>query len=318
LTDTVLTLGDFRFVRFEIPESIPFGGDQKLIVHELVGGRRVIDAMGDAPLALEWSGYLVGASALPRALYLDGLRKAGKPLALRWSELSYTVLVKSFRPNYHLGYRIPYQITCEVVTDETAPVTTITTSSYEQAVADDAAAASALAAQVGHSGLTKAVSAITTALGKINKLAAAAQSEIAKVLQPIADARAQVAILLQQTGATLQSVGTLGGLVPGSPIAGQIANLTGQIGAIADQPRLLLLDRTLGRMSTNLGQINSGVRTLTTGGGNLFTLAANEYGDAMGWTAIAAANKLSDPEITGVATLVVPQFTNNTGGVLGG
>lgn len=318
MTDTVLTLGDFRFVRFEIPESIPFGGDQKLIVHELVGGRRVVDAMGEVPLALEWSGYLIGASALPRALYLDGLRKAGKPLPLRWSELSYTVVVKSFRPDYHLGYRIPYKITCEVVTDDTAPITTITTSSYEQAVADDAAAASALAASLSHNSLTAAVSAVTGALGKINSLAAAARSEIAAVLQPISDARAQIAILLQSTGATLQSVATLGGVVPGSTIAGQIANLTGQIGAVTDQPQLLLLDRTLGRMGTNLGQINSGVRTVTTGGGNLFTLASNEYGDAMGWTAIAAANKLTDPDISGVATLVIPPFSNHTGGVLNG
>ena len=54
--DTVLTLGDFEFARYEIPEQITFGGDQRLVVHELVGGTRVIDAMGRADAPLEWSG----------------------------------------------------------------------------------------------------------------------------------------------------------------------------------------------------------------------------------------------------------------------
>jgi hypothetical protein len=55
--NTTLTLGDFTFARYEIPERIPFGGDQQLNVHKLVGGVRVIDALGADPMPIEWSGF---------------------------------------------------------------------------------------------------------------------------------------------------------------------------------------------------------------------------------------------------------------------
>ena len=46
MPDLILQLGDFQFQQQEIPESIPFGGEQALAVHRLVGGVKVVDAMG--------------------------------------------------------------------------------------------------------------------------------------------------------------------------------------------------------------------------------------------------------------------------------
>ena len=57
---TTVTLGGFAFQDFEVPERIPAGGEQMLAIHKLVGGRRVIDAMGRDDAALEWSGYFLG------------------------------------------------------------------------------------------------------------------------------------------------------------------------------------------------------------------------------------------------------------------
>jgi len=45
-SDTTVNLGAFQFALFEIPEKIHWGGSQRTAVHELVGGKRVIDAMG--------------------------------------------------------------------------------------------------------------------------------------------------------------------------------------------------------------------------------------------------------------------------------
>jgi len=132
--DTTLTLGNFTFARYEIPEHIPFGGEQTLAVHKLVGGVRVIDAMGAAPAPIEWSGFFVGDAALERALYIDGLRKAGKPLPLLWSELSFNVLIQSFHCEFKRFYRIPYRIVCEVVEDLTAPVNVIAAPSADQLI----------------------------------------------------------------------------------------------------------------------------------------------------------------------------------------
>jgi hypothetical protein len=49
-------------------------------------------------------------------------------------------------------------------------------------------------------------------------------------------------------------------------------------------------------------------------GGNLFQLAANELGDATQWIRIAQLNGLSDPMLSGVMTLQIPDRDPNAGG----
>lgn len=46
--------------------------------------------------------------------------------------------------------------------------------------------------------------------------------------------------------------------------------------------------------------------TITTAGGDLFALAAEYLGDATQWIRIAQTNALSDPVLTGVVTLKIP------------
>ena len=43
-------------------------------------------------------------------------------------------------------------------------------------------------------------------------------------------------------------------------------------------------------------------------GDDLFRIAAEIYGDAMGWTLLARANGLSDPVIQADAVLTVPDY----------
>jgi nucleoid-associated protein YgaU len=60
--------------------------------------------------------------------------------------------------------------------------------------------------------------------------------------------------------------------------------------------------------------------TITVGGGNLFAMAAQAYGDATLWTRIAAANGLTDPWVSGIVTLSIPRAggRESNGGILGG
>lgn len=80
------------------------------------------------------------------------------------------------------------------------------------------------------------------------------------------------------------------------------------------------LQSILIEMQKNILLISQGAngQIITVNGTNLFVLAAKYYGDATLWTAIAQANGLTDPELQpGVPyTLVIPQITTNTGGVL--
>ncbi len=55
---------------------------------------------------------------------------------------------------------------------------------------------------------------------------------------------------------------------------------------------------------------------LTVAGGNLFSIAAAEYGDPSAWTTLAQANGLSDPFVVGIDTLTVPPTPGTTGGIL--
>lgn len=313
--DTTLQLGDFTFSRFEIPEHIPFGGDQKLIIHELVGGARVIDAMGATTVPIEWSGFFTGQFGLSRARYVDNLRKAGLPLQLAWSELSFNVLIKSFHCDFRNFYRIPYTIVCEVVSDLTKGADVLALPSIDDLINGDMTTANSLSGLIGDSTLTSLMSTLSTSVSAVSSFATAAQATLNGVLQPLAAVRTQANVLLTSATNTIQNVTTLGGILPNNPIANQSKALLGQISAVNQSPLLINLDRTLGRIQSNIGTVNNGGQTLTTVGGNLYTIASKLYGDAMSWTGIAAANKLTDPQLSGVQTLNIPPSASSTGGV---
>ena len=59
-------------------------------------------------------------------------------------------------------------------------------------------------------------------------------------------------------------------------------------------------------------------RVVSVAGGNLFQLAAQYLGDATKWYQIANANGMTDPILTGVQTLTIPQSSiASNGGILG-
>ncbi len=56
------------------------------------------------------------------------------------------------------------------------------------------------------------------------------------------------------------------------------------------------------------------MQTITIAGGNLFQLAAQYLNDATQWIRIAELNNLSDPMLSGVNTLLIPDLDPNAGG----
>lgn len=57
--------------------------------------------------------------------------------------------------------------------------------------------------------------------------------------------------------------------------------------------------------------------TLTTAGGNLFRIAAEQLGDATQWVRIAALNNLSDPMLQGLVTIELPDVDPTAVGGIG-
>ena len=115
MADTRLILGGVSFIDFEIPEEIPFGMKQHLITHKLIGGKRVVDAMGPDPDDIQWKGRFRGPSALGRARRIETLCASGVQVPLMFGGNFWLVVVSHFVPHYERFYEIPYEVTCHVV-----------------------------------------------------------------------------------------------------------------------------------------------------------------------------------------------------------
>jgi hypothetical protein len=116
-----VTLGSFVFKGFEVPQRAPFGGDQAMAIHKLIGGARVIDTMGRDDAAIKWEGLFLSPDADKRALQLDQLRVAGAPLVLSWGAHRNLVVIRSFLPVFERNNKVPYSIACEVLQDMANP-----------------------------------------------------------------------------------------------------------------------------------------------------------------------------------------------------
>lgn len=306
--------GDFAFSGYEVPEKIPFGGEQQLVEHELVGGTRVVDAMGRRDAPLEWSGIFIGSEALLRARTLDAMRVDGLPLGLTWSELAYTVVIKSLRADFERRYQIPYTISCTVVRDRTSPHAGWQ-ASVDDTIRGDMATAAALGTQVGDSKLTGLLGTLSGAIGSVSSFAKATQTTINSVLGPVGAVTAQVHTLIASSANTIANVATVGGILPNNPIAQQAARLTGQVTAMTQLPMLYQLQSVVGRIGSNVSNVGAPSQQVVTAGGNLFKLAATSYGDASEWTGIARANGMVDPQLSGVNTIKIPALPEGAKGV---
>jgi hypothetical protein len=60
------------------------------------------------------------------------------------------------------------------------------------------------------------------------------------------------------------------------------------------------------------------MHTITTVGGTLFHVAASQLNDATQWIRIAQLNNLSDPMLSGLVTLTLPDPDPNAGGGIAG
>ena len=256
--DTILQLsvvgGDnFAFSRFEIPEHIAFGGHQRLAVHEMVGGRRVVDAMGSSDMPLVWSGLFEGQTALSRARWLDNLRKSGKQAVVNWSELFYMVVVDEFVADFERFYRIPYHISMTVVQDLAQPVTAIASPGIDELIAADNSSAQGLGAQIGDGQLSTLLGSMDKAIKAVGSIAKATQAGVASVLGPVQAVQKRVQVLIGTVGKAA-NVATFGGVLPGNSVSQAASKLNSQIASATQLPALYNLNAVSGRMSKNLSR----------------------------------------------------------------
>lgn len=111
---TTVTLAFVRLQAFEVPAAIGFGGRQRLAVHDLPGGGRVIDVLGGADDEIVFGGIISGDGADTRAQLLDALRISGASVPLSWDEQYFIVIIAEAQFDYRKSWWIPYQLRCVV------------------------------------------------------------------------------------------------------------------------------------------------------------------------------------------------------------
>jgi len=151
MAEGALLLGPILFRDFELPERVRWGGEQRLTVHNLSGGVRVIDSLGRDDSDIVWSGVFSGDDAAARARALDLMRAEGRSWSLTWEWFFYTVVIARFEADYTRSNWIPYRVTCKVVRDETA-VAVEATVSLATSVLGDLASAQSLGSAVALGG----------------------------------------------------------------------------------------------------------------------------------------------------------------------
>jgi len=315
--DTVLRLGDFEFSNLEIPESLALGGAQRLAVHRFPGGAKNVQAMGADHAPLEWGGLFLGSTALERAKYLDFLRVQGAPLELTFFDSTYTVVIERFKFVVERYYKVGYSIGLEVVSDDSQPVETIAPSGFDAAIDADCDTMMGLGDLIGDSPLSGALSTLDTAVRSVGSFASATNATIQSVQGAIGAVAARVTTLTASVTNTIGSVSSVGGVLPGVPLVQTIGSMAAQVTATTQYPILQNLGSLATRMSRNVSMAQQGAsaRLVQVAGGNLFDVAAREYGDATRWIAIAQASGLTDAVISGVKTLQIPANPIDSGGV---
>lgn len=215
-----LVLGSVAFRDFEVPERIVFGGTQKLAVHELPGGGRVIDVMGAQNADLVWSGVFSGADAAERVRLLDGLRLLAAEVPLSWDVFAYTVIIERFEAEYTNPWWIPYHLVCKIVQDPVADMVAFGATLVSQVVSDLAVAATSVSLGAAQSAV--AVPGAGTQGSAANVVAVGAISSGQQDIETQMSAAGQT-LGSGSLGDSVSACGTLAGLSVARGYAGRAA-----------------------------------------------------------------------------------------------
>jgi hypothetical protein len=181
---TALVIGPLTLEGFEVPASVWIGGRQRLNVHQLINGSRVVDALGPDEGDISWEGMFSGSEATIRFRVLETMRRSGVAIPLVWNGFAYMVVIERLVARYQGPYWISYRIACCVVTDAAAVLVGMAVSAGSQAVADIASAGSfgvettALTSSLGSVPTVSSANAASVGAG-ISSTLASVNSELA-------------------------------------------------------------------------------------------------------------------------------------------
>jgi len=224
MSNVILTLGGVPFQDFEVPEQIRFGGGQRLAVHDLIGGGRVVDALGDDAGEVSFAGIFSGSDAAARAQALDAARATGAQVPLVWDGFFYTVVIAEFAAEYAKPWWIPFALRCAVVLDPAAVLAAVV-APVASLISSDISAAGGL---VSLASLPAGVLGDTSAAGL-----AAAQAQIATGISNTGGALSGNAVALSTAADPASGIAAMNAASANSAQLAGLAGLSGYVSRAA-------------------------------------------------------------------------------------
>jgi hypothetical protein len=112
-------IGDITLAGVEIPEKLEWGGKQHLAKFVQPGGVVNLFPLGISYHPISWRGYFSGADALTRSRSLYSMMVNASVVKMSWNDRMYSVIVSRYTASDTQPNWIPYQITVEILRDET-------------------------------------------------------------------------------------------------------------------------------------------------------------------------------------------------------
>lgn len=255
--DTFLALGGFVFLDpWSVPEKISAGGAHHLVTHKLIGGQRIITALGPDDDSIKWRGRFRGPAAVVSCQLLDVMRRSGKAVQLSYWTSSYLVVVRRFTWEFERFYEIPYEIECEVVQDLTATFWSGVSDTLDSLIDGDLGLAGGFGG--GVTSINQAMAAALTARAAVGTLQGA--SDLVGLISAVG------AVSAAATIASLAADGVglpIGGIVAGGDPGAMAGGLSATADAFTTAGAGAQTSGVAGRMAYNLdpgtGLIGGGV-----------------------------------------------------------
>lgn len=247
-----LVLGGITFEDFEIPEKINFGGRQHAAIHKLIGGNRVVDAMGPDPDDPSWSGRFRGPNAMDRAQALDAMRAAGAQVTLSYMSTFLVVLITDFKAEPERFYEIPYRITCTVISDPINDALGAIVDSIDTIIGNALTVAASFtaggtsSAQVATAAAVGTVSSAVSAAGSVQDASAAILASLSSTVYTASSTIDGIATSLDATIGV--GAGTAAGVDPdlmASFISTQLQSTTDESAALFSKDNIDMIGKNL-------------------------------------------------------------------------
>jgi xanthosine utilization system XapX-like protein len=279
-----LTIGSVKFNSSECPVNLPIGGEQITVAQTLPGGSRIVQTFGPSPNDIAWTGRLFGAYVPARVAQMRLYMSSGNPVKLSWIKSTYdpktgdpisqvkeqyTVTVRNFVPRFFAQYA-EYDLTLCVVAALNGAYNTASKSTIDSQINALQSTADSITDQMLASSAADATEIASDMSVVKSKITAA--TPISK--NPLSASSIQTAITTAQKSiAKYQNA-----LPPGSFLS----------------PLSIQLNGVLTSISRNVAA-GYALTSVTQQGGNVFTIASQQYGDPSTGYALAKIAGLASP-----------------------